>query len=263
MEPDEDVMKPRHPRQDELRAHQWIYPFELPDGETVPTIEGGRWDIIHSTRWRMMDPVLDRLFGREYGALTAIDFACNQGYYGLQLARRGCRRVMGVEVRQSLVEQATLMATVMGLEDRFRVLHSDIHDVRPRDHGRVDIVLVLGLLYHLENPIGALRIAHALTGRVCFIETQLAPQLSGPIDWGTYRVMKTMHGCFGIIDETEEGDVPLASTRGISLVPSLEGLVWILRTIGFARVEVLPAPTDGYEQHVSGKRAVIAAFRDD
>jgi hypothetical protein len=252
---------PRHPRQDELRAHHWLYPFELPDGEVVQTIEGGTWNILHTTRSRMMDAVLERTFAAGLAGLTAIDLACNQGYFGMQLARRGCKRVLGVDARQVLVDQARLMATVIGLEN-YAATRADIHELDPAALGRFDVVLVLGLLYHLENPIGAIRTAHALTGRVCFIETQLMPPAApGPIDWGSERVKKPVHGAFGVIDETHEVDCPLASMRGISLVPSLEALVWIMQAVGFKQVTVLPPPADGWEQLVSGKRAMVAGFR--
>ena len=62
---------------------------------------------------------------------------------------------------------------------------------------------MLGLIYHLENPVGAIRKAHALCKDVCLIETQVAPNLSGQLDWGNYTFVKPMMGSFAIIDETE------------------------------------------------------------
>ena len=37
-------------------------------------------------------------------------------------------------------------------------------------------------------------------------------------------------------------------------------LLWTLQKVGFARVERIPAPADGYEQLVSGKRVMVAAY---
>ena len=51
-----------------------------------------------------------------------------------------------------------------------------------------------------------------------------------------------MVGTFGIIDETEETHAPEASARGICLAPSIEALEWLLKRVGFARVERLPTP---------------------
>jgi tRNA (mo5U34)-methyltransferase len=71
-----------------------------------------------------------------------------------------------------------------------------------------------------------------------------------------------MVGAFGIIDETEETHAPEASTRGICLAPSIEALAWLLKRVGFSRVERLLPPPDGYEQLVGQKRAMFAAWVD-
>jgi hypothetical protein len=47
--------------------------------------------------------------------------------------------------------------------------------------------------------------------------------------------------------------------RGICLAPSIEALEWLLRRVGFARVERLLPPPDGHEQLVGHKRAMFAA----
>ena len=123
-----------------------------------------------------------------------------------------------------------------------------------------DLVLLFGLIYHLENPIGALRVARKLTRRVCVIETQVVPNMNGMVDWGSYRFVRPLKGVFGIIDELDEVSAPEASVTGICLAPSVEGLLWILHAVGFVRAEVLPVPEDGYEQLRHGKRVMVAAY---
>ena len=49
---------------------------------------------------------------------------------------------------------------------------------------------MLGLLYHVENPVGALRLARALTRRACVIETQVTPNMTGVVDWGAYTFQR-------------------------------------------------------------------------
>jgi hypothetical protein len=68
-----------------------------------------------------------------------------------------------------------------------------------------------------------------------------------------------MIGNFGIVDETDEIHAPEAAVRGICLAPSIEALEWLLKRVGFARVERLLPPADGYEQLVGHKRAMFAA----
>ncbi|MEP7097741.1 MAG: hypothetical protein ABI748_08775, partial [Dokdonella sp.] len=67
-------------------------------------------------------------------------------------------------------------------------------------------------------------------------------------------------GSFGIIDETDDTHGPEASTTGICLVPSIEALFWIMRKIGFARVELVPPPENAYEQLRYGKRVMVVGY---
>ena len=90
--------------------------------------------------------------------------------------------------------------------------------------------------------------------------TQIVPGQSGVIDFGSYRFVKPIEGSFAIVDETDETHGPEASTLGISLAPCLKALHFILRKVGFSKIETLPVPEDGYEQLRYGKRVVLAAW---
>jgi hypothetical protein len=245
----------------ELFEREWFYPFELPDGRVTPTYDGGHLNPIHATRLAMMNSVLDPMFAGGYEQASAIDLACHQGYFSSQLGLRGCRSVLGIDARQCHVDDANLIARAQNLK-QFEARQSDVHALDPEQLGQFDIVLMLGLIYHLENPVGAIRLARALTSKVCLIETQVVPHLSGNVDWGNYQFVRPLKGCFGIIDELDETHAPEASTQGICLAPSTEGLLWIMHAVGFDRVELLQPPADAYEQHRHGKRVMVAGFVD-
>ena len=248
-------------REQALLEREWFYPFELPSGAVTPTYGGGKLDAVHATRLAMMDSVLDAEYGSSLAGRRVADLACHQGYFASRMAARGADEVLGVDARDSHVADTNLIADVLGYE-QMRAIQSDIHAVDTDALGTFDVVMMLGLIYHLENPIGAIRVAHALTSRVCFLETQVVPHLSGPVDWGNYTFVKDLKGCFGIIDETDETHGPEASTLGICLAPSTPGLLWIMKAVGFDRVELLPPPPDAYEQHRFGKRVMVAAWKD-
>ncbi|MDZ4814024.1 MAG: methyltransferase domain-containing protein [Pseudomonadota bacterium] len=242
-------------------SRTWFYPFRLPSGRTTPSYDGGWLDGIHHTRSQMLDDVLDQGFkGREASA-TAIDLACHQGWFSCQLAQRGFSRVVGVDARAEHIADAGLIRDTLGL-NRVELRQSDVHAIDTKAWGQFDVCLVLGLIYHLENPVGALRVARALTRRVCVIETQVVPNMSGMVDYGSYKFVRPLKGSFGIIDEVDDTHGPEASTTGICLVPSTEALMWILRKIGFSRVELLTPPADAYEQLKYGKRVMVAAWVD-
>jgi len=240
-------------------AKSWFYPFTLPSGRTVASTHGGQLDSIHTTRTTMMRAAIAATFGDPLPAgLDAIDLACHQGWFSAKLHEHGFARVLGVDAREEHVADARLILEALGHE-RATVMQSDVHAIDTTALGTFDLVLCFGLIYHLEDPIGALRVARALCRGTCLIETQVAPGQSGWMDYGSYRFVRPIQGSFAIIDETDDTHGPEASTLGICLVPSLEALLWILHKVGFSRVEVLPVPADGYEQLVHHKRVMVAA----
>jgi hypothetical protein len=214
---------------------------------------------IHDTRWAMAEAALQGAFPEGAARASAVDLACHQGWFSLKLREFGFGSVHGIDARQQHVEDARLIAAATGME-HVAFSRGDVHGLSAAIVGTHDLVLCFGLLYHLENPVGALRVARALCKRLCLIETQVAPGQTGVVDYGSFRFVKPIEGSFVIVDETDETHGPEASTLGISLIPSLEALQFILRKVGFSKIEVLPVPEGGYEQLKYGKRVVLAAW---
>jgi hypothetical protein len=243
---------------EEVRRREWFYDYALPDGSRTRTYHEGALSEIHETRWRMLRHRLDVVYPNGLEGLRAVDLAAHQGWFAVQMARAGLTDVTGVDQRESHVQDARLIARVLG-HDGLRFLHSDIFDLDTNALGTFDVVLMLGLLYHLENPIGALRLARALCKDLFLIETQVVPGMTGMVDFGSYRFVRPLKGSFGLIDEVDETHGPEAGATGICLVPSLEALCWLLEAVGFRAVEVLQPPEDAYEQLLYGKRVMVAA----
>lgn len=240
----------------EVLGKTWFYRFRLPSGAVTDSYDGGALDAIHVTRVAMMDAALARAFPGGLAGRSAVDLACHQGYFSTELARRGCRKVLALDARQEHVADAGLISRTLGL-GAIEPVRCDVHEATSQRFGRHDLVLCFGLIYHLENPVGALRTARELCSDTCLVETQVVPNLSGPVDWGSYRFVKPLQGVFGLIDETEETHGPEMSTTGICLAPSVEGLLWIMRKVGFREVEIIAPPADAYEQHRYGKRVMV------
>jgi hypothetical protein len=244
---------------EQARSREWFYAYELPDGSRTPTYHGTGIQAIHDTRWRMLRDCIEQEFAGDRDSLSAIDLACHQGWFAVKMAEAGFGRVHGLDARLSHVEDSRLMARIYGL-DGLSFEQQDVASLDPAALGSHDVVLMLGLLYHLENPVGALRICRALCRNLCLIETQVVPGMTGWVDYGGYQYVRPLRGSFGIIDETADTHGPEASTTGICLVPSLEALLWLLDKVGFSRVTVLEPPEDAYEQLRHHKRVMVAAY---
>ncbi|MBV8568706.1 MAG: DUF1698 domain-containing protein, partial [Methylobacteriaceae bacterium] len=78
---------------------------------------------------------------------------CNGGFYSIEMKRRGAKRVLGVDFDEDYLAQARFAADVAGQEIEFRQL--SVYDVGALGE-RFDIVLFMGVLYHLRHPLLAL-----------------------------------------------------------------------------------------------------------
>jgi tRNA (mo5U34)-methyltransferase len=75
----------------------------------------------------------------------------------MEMARRGARRVVGVDSNPRYLAQAQLAAEVSGIDLDLRLL--SVYDLASLEE-RFDLVLFMGVLYHLRHPLLALDMLH-------------------------------------------------------------------------------------------------------
>jgi tRNA (mo5U34)-methyltransferase len=99
--------------------------------------------------WQAIAPALpEDLTGK-----SVLDIGCNAGFFSLEMKRRGAARVVGIDFDARYLAQARLAAEVAGVEIEFREL--SVYDVA-RLGERFDVVVFMGVLYHLRHPLLAL-----------------------------------------------------------------------------------------------------------
>ena len=85
---------------------------------------------------------------------TVLDIGCNAGFYSVEMAKRGAARVLGIDSDERYLEQARLAARTLGFPQlEFRNL--SVYDVGALGE-RFDLVIFMGVLYHLRHPLLAL-----------------------------------------------------------------------------------------------------------
>lgn len=88
---------------------------------------------------------------------SVLDVGCNAGFYSLEMKRRGAARVVGIDADARYLAQAEFAARVENLEIEFRQL--TVYDVAKLGE-RFDLVIFMGVLYHLRHPLLALDLLH-------------------------------------------------------------------------------------------------------
>ncbi len=90
--------------------------------------------------------------------MSVLDIGCNAGFYSVEMKKRGAARVVGIDSDQRYIEQARLTAQVAGFDDiEFRIL--SVYDVGQLAE-LFDLVIFMGVLYHLRHPLLALDLIH-------------------------------------------------------------------------------------------------------
>lgn len=84
---------------------------------------------------------------------TVLDIGCNAGFYSIEMKRRGAERVVGIDFDDVYLNQARFAAEVAEAEIEFRKL--SVYDVGALGE-QFDVVIFMGVLYHLRHPLLAL-----------------------------------------------------------------------------------------------------------
>jgi SAM-dependent methyltransferase len=243
----------------------WMYAWELGESITTPVL-GPELSDVHRTRLELLEAPVREVLSSAGPDARVIDLACNEGWFSHRLLEWGASYVLGVDVRPRVIRRAELLRAHLGIpQDRLELRCADVFDLNVSELGMFDVVLCLGLVYHLENPVGAMRIARVLTGGICVIESQLTRQ-NEPIMLGNGRsdIYEESPASYGARVETDWENNMLASAGGVvSLTPNRAALLQAAGAAGFAKLEVAQASPEHNRQYVLGDRAVLLAWPVD
>ncbi len=128
----------------------WFHDMDLGGVRTAP--DHFLYDYPNSKWKRFAHAMPEDLSGK-----TVLDIGCNAGFYSLEMKRRGAARVVGIDSDPRYLKQAEFAAQVRGLEIELRQL--SVYDVAKLGE-KFDLVIFMGVLYHLRHPLLALDLIH-------------------------------------------------------------------------------------------------------
>jgi tRNA (mo5U34)-methyltransferase len=94
--------------------------------------------------------------------MTVLDIGCNGGFYAIEMKRRGADRVVGIDSDGGYLAQARFAADVCQVEVELQQM--SVYDIG-RFEEKFDLVLFMGVLYHLRHPLLALDLIHEHVAR--------------------------------------------------------------------------------------------------
>lgn len=198
---------------DQVDAIDWFHTIKLAPGLTTPG----------------SDPTQDRLdilrIPPSLAGKTVLDIGAWDGFFSFECERRGAARVLAAD---SFAWNGDNWSNKAGFELARRVIGSkvedvelDVMDLSPERIGQFDLVLFLGVLYHMRHPLLALERAASVTADQLIVETHI------DLTWTRRPAMAFYPG-------TEVGWDP-TNWWG----PNPEAAIAMLHTVGFTDVRIV------------------------
>lgn len=183
----------------------WWHSFELPDGRVIK----GAMDLAGLRRRLDQFPIPPDLAGKR-----VLDIGAWDGWFSFEMERRGAE-VVAIDNWDN--PRFREMHRLLGSRVDYRTM--DVYEVTPERVGRFDVVLFLGVLYHLKHPLLALERVCAVTTDIAYVESFVLRNEDRPV-----------------LEFYETSELGGQADNWVA--PSLSCLVAFCRTAGFARVGV-------------------------
>jgi tRNA (mo5U34)-methyltransferase len=210
---------------DELDAIRWFHRIDLRDGRVTPGID--------DTATKLKQVRLpDDLTGK-----SVLDIGAWDGFFSFEAERRGAERVLAVDkVTWSHPEVGPrgFHYARQALGSRVESGMFDVLDLCPETVGTFDLVLFLGVLYHMPHPLLALVHVGSVTRHQLILETHV-------------DLLRVDRPVIAYYAGSECANDP---TNWCG--PNLPALKTMLRTVGFDRVTMFPVTPVAYR--VKGAR---------
>jgi tRNA (mo5U34)-methyltransferase len=142
-----------------IAAHEhWYHRIEVAPGVMTPGVNDSQM-------------ILDALeLPERLDGIRVLDIGARDGFFSFECERRGAAEVVAIDYLTPEETGFPIARELVGSQVELR--QTNVYDLSPDDFGTFDLVLFLGVLYHLRDPMLALdRIADVSTGKL-ILETQ-------------------------------------------------------------------------------------------
>jgi tRNA (mo5U34)-methyltransferase len=153
---------------DAAPAIGWFHSLSLPGGETTPGVKSAETLAIEA----------EVIFKHPVAGKRVLDIGAWDGFFSFEAERRGAASVLATD-------HFCWSGEGWGVKDGFDYAHRrlgskvasldiDVPQIGPETAGVHDVVLFLGVLYHVRDPLAALSHAASVCGEMLVVETATA-----------------------------------------------------------------------------------------
>ena len=186
--------------------------------------------------------------GKPMNQLRVLDLGCLEGQFAIEFVRHGAQ-VVAIEGRETNLRKTRFAAEALRV-DNLDLRSGDVRDLDPGAFGSFDIVLCLGLLYHLDVPdvMNLVRSMSDICGRALIIDTHISLKPKVAVEWNGAEYWGDFWTEYAKDRRAENEEAALWSSIGNdrSFLLTRASLCNLLRHTGFTSVHECLNP---YECH--------------
>jgi tRNA (mo5U34)-methyltransferase len=161
---------------------------------------------------------------------SVLDIGTWDGFFAFECEKRRASRVMAIDTYVwDLHGMATFRAAREILNSKVEDRRQDIHELSPDNVGCFDVVLMLGVFYHLRNPLLALERVKSITRELLILETHV--------------LLPFIHEKYPLIPFFPGDENAVNSKYEMCAMPTIESLKQMLRAVGFEDIQVKYTPS--------------------
>lgn len=224
------------------------------DGTATPTTN------MNGLKVRRILQMVRDLTGRPLDQLSILDLACGEGVYAIECALRGAK-VVAIDARTERMDVGREFARRLTL-DNLRFEQGDVRNVSVESHGRFDVILFMGILYHLDVPdsFNVLKRLVAMCRHALIIDSHVAilPFDSIEYEGHTYYGRRGREHADGDSADVRRKHILMSTDNTFSFHFGRVSLVNLLADIGFTSVFECQVPLDPSKPE---HRITLAAVR--
>jgi tRNA (mo5U34)-methyltransferase len=148
---------------------QWYHQITFPDGSVTPGTNESENTLA----------VYDSIgLPKQMDGMRVIDVGCSDGFYSFLCEKRGASEVVSLDYRLPTATGFSVASSILKSNARHTV--DNVYNLSPDKFGQFDLIIFVGVMYHLRNPLLALDKIRSIAkkGATVLVETHIVnPEL--------------------------------------------------------------------------------------
>ena len=230
---------------------RWWHEIEVAPGIITPGDDSNRIKV----------PILDAIgFPGDMRGFRVLDVGCSDGFFSFEMEKRGAS-VLAMDFVPETYSGFSVVKRIIGSSVEYRM--DNIYNLSPEGYGEFDLVLFLGVLYHLRNPLGGLDAIRSVMkqGGTLFVGTMMIDDYFLLPD-GSVTTLEAINPMLGSIPlwQAYPGD-SLNGDFTNCFAPNKQALVAALEEAQFAVHEIKTVSMGGYARATAITDAAAAKYQ--